>query len=193
MKIGEQVIRTGNTIINAAVNSKYFWISIFALLTAFSAQISIPAKPVPFTLQTFIVVLSGAFLGARGGAYSQFLYLALGIIGLPVFAQVPNAPLGIARIIGPTGGYLIAFPAASFLVGYLVKDKKSYLRIILSFFAGEIVVITFGVIHLFSFYTKNLTEAIAAGAAIFSIWMIVKVFIASSVFIGIKGLKKSNS
>lgn len=193
MKIGEQVSSRGQAIINAAINSKYFWISIFALLTAFSAQISIPAKPVPFTLQTFIVVLSGAFLGARGGAYSQFLYLALGIIGLPVFAQVPDAPLGLARIIGPTGGYLIAFPAAAFLVGYLLKDKKSYLRVILSFFAGEILVITFGVFHLFSFYTKNLSEAIAAGAAIFSIWMIVKVFIASSVFIGIKGLKKSKS
>ena len=60
------------------------WIFSFALLTAVAAQITIPVKPVPFTLQTMMVLLSGAFLGAKNGAYSQLAYLALGVLGFPV-------------------------------------------------------------------------------------------------------------
>jgi biotin transport system substrate-specific component len=170
--------------------SKIFWITAFAIITALSAQVAIPAKPVPFTLQTLMVLLSGAFLGSRNGAYSQFLYLAMGIIGLPVFAQIPDAPLGFARIIGPTGGYLLAFPIAAFLVGYLIERRKNYWSIVASMFIGEIVIVFIGVLHLTAFYTKNFEEAIKVGAAIFSIWMVVKVFIAASIYMGISGIKK---
>ena len=62
----------------------------FTMLTALAAQITIPVRPVPFTFQTTTVILSGAFLGAKKGAYSQFLYLMLGCLGLPVFAQIPE-------------------------------------------------------------------------------------------------------
>ena len=105
-------------------SSKIFWITVFAILTSLSAQVAIPAKPVPFTLQTLLVLLSGALLGSRNGAYSQFLYLLMGIVGLPVFAQIPDAPLGFSRIIGPTGGYLLAFPIAAYLVGFLIEKRK---------------------------------------------------------------------
>ena len=177
-------------LVQALSNSKIFWISAFAILTAISAQIAIPTKPVPFTLQTMLVLLSGAFLGSRNGAYSQMLYLFLGVIGLPVFAQVPDAPLGFARIIGPTGGYLIAFPVAAFLVGYFIENKNNYFMVVLSMFLAEVVIISSGVLHLSAFYTKNLFDALKIGAAVFSLWMVVKVFIAASIYFGISSIKR---
>jgi biotin transport system substrate-specific component len=171
-------------------SSKIFWITAFAIITALSAQVAIPAKPVPFTLQTLVVLLSGAFLGSRNGAYSQFLYLSMGIIGLPVFAQIPDAPLGFARIFGPTGGYLLAFPIAAFLVGFLIERRKNNWSIVASMFIGESVIVSIGVLHLTAFYTKNFEEALKVGAAVFSFWMVVKVFIAASVYMGISGIKK---
>lgn len=171
-------------------SAKIFWISAFAVLTAISAQIAIPSKPVPFTLQTLLVLLSGAFLGSRNGAYSQFLYLFLGIIGLPVFAQIPEAPQGFARIFGPTGGYLLAFPVAAFLVGFLIERGKNYWSIVASMFIGELIIVFLGVLHLSAFYTHNFEEAIKAGATIFSVWMVVKVFIGATIFMGISGIKR---
>jgi biotin transport system substrate-specific component len=165
-------------------------ITVFAILTALSAQITIPTKPVPFTLQTLLVLLSGALLGARYGAYSQILYLSMGIIGLPVFAQIPDAPLGLSRIIGPTGGYLLSFPAAAFVTGYLIERKRNYWSVVASMFIGEIIIVLAGVLHLTVFYTANFGESIKYGASIFSVWMVVKVFIATYVYTGISGIKR---
>ncbi len=80
------------------------------VLTATAAQVSLPLPftPVPFTFQPMIVLLGGAALGARLGALSQVLYLAAGVAGLPVFAASPLLPPGLARLLGPTGGYLLA-------------------------------------------------------------------------------------
>jgi biotin transport system substrate-specific component len=92
-----------------------------SLLVALCAQISLPLpfSPVPVTGQTFAVLLLGATLGARRSAAALLLYLAEGAAGLPVFAPV-GLP-GLARLLGPTGGYLLAFPAAAFLLGWLVE------------------------------------------------------------------------
>jgi biotin transport system substrate-specific component len=91
------------------------------VLTIVAAQVSIPLPftPVPFTLQPMVVLLAGAALGPRLGMTSQMLYLALGIAGLPVFAASPLLPQGAARLIGPTGGYLMSYPFAAFVAGYL--------------------------------------------------------------------------
>src|SRR3989454_295552 len=92
-----------------------------ALLVAAAAQVAVPlpGTPVPMTLQPLAVLLVGGLLGARLGATSMVLYLALGIAGLPVFT--PTVPLlGIARLLGPTGGYLLAYPVAAWVVGWLV-------------------------------------------------------------------------
>src|SRR6478736_1036539 len=93
------------------------------MLTAAAAQVSIPLPftPVPFTLQPMIVLLGGAALGSRLGMYSQVLYLAAGIAGLPVFAASPILPQGIARLLGPTGGYLMSYPFAALLTGALAE------------------------------------------------------------------------
>lgn len=172
-------------IISVLKASELFWIFSFTILTAVAAQITIPVKPVPFTLQTMMVLLAGAFLGAKNGAYSQLLYLAIGATGLPVFAHTPEAGIGLARLIGPTGGYLLAFPLAAFLVGFLVEKNQKYLNIVFSMFLGSVVIILCGTLFLNYAYLHNFTEAVKAGAAIFSVWMVVKIFAAASVYFAI--------
>ena len=176
--------------ISDVVTSKLFGIISFTLLTVVAAQITIPVQPVPFTLQTVMVVLTGAFLGAKNGAYSQLLYLLLGCLGLPVFAHIPAA-FGFMRLFGPTGGYLLSFPIAAFVTGYLLEKNKSYLNVTLTMFLANIVIIAMGTFFLYLFYVKNLTEAITYGAAIFSIWTVVKVFLSINIFYAIKKPRKS--
>lgn len=172
-------------IISKANSSKLFWILSFTFLTAIAAQITIPVEPVPFTLQTMVVVLAGAFLGAKNGAYSQIIYLFLGCIGLPVFAQIPDPAIGFARLIGPTGGYLLAFPIAAFITGYFVEKHKSYFSVIVSMLAGSIFILFFGAFYFGSLYLHNIKEALITGAAVFSLWEVVKVFAASAIYSGI--------
>jgi biotin transport system substrate-specific component len=105
----------GRTVVPSRTARRVIGVAAFAAATAFGAKVAvpIPGTPVPFTLQPLFVLLAGAVLGARLGAASQLLYLAVGIAGVPVFA----AGGGAAYLLGPTGGYLIAFPAAAFLAG----------------------------------------------------------------------------
>src|SRR5690606_14969027 len=86
------------------------------LLTA-SAKIQVPFWPVPMTMQTFVVLFLGAALGPRLGALTVLLYLAQGALGLPVFAGTPEKGIGLAYMLGPTGGYLIGFVPAAYVVG----------------------------------------------------------------------------
>jgi len=177
-------------ILSVAKTSALFWIFSFAILTAVAAQVTIPVKPVPFTLQTMMVLLAGAFLGAKNGAYSQLLYLALGAAGLPVFAHTPEAGIGLARLIGPTGGYLLAFPIAAFLVGFIIEKNQKYITVVLSMFLGSVVIILSGTLFLTFTYLHNFNEAVKAGAAIFSVWMVVKVFAAASVYFTVSKKQK---
>ena len=167
--------------LSVIITSKLFWIISFSVLTALAAQFTILVKPVPFTLQTVMVLLAGAILGAKNGAYSQLLYLFLGAVGLPVFAQTGDS-FGIARLLGPTGGYLLAFPAAAFLVGYLVEKNKKYIEVVASMLAANILIIAVGTVYLNFVYLHNFQEAIISGAALFSVWTVVKVFIAASIY-----------
>jgi biotin transport system substrate-specific component len=86
----------------------------FSLLTALAAQVVIPLGPIPITGQTFAVLLTGALLGSRLGAMAMIAYLVEGASGLPFFA---GAHGGLLHLMGPTGGYLIAFPAAAYVTG----------------------------------------------------------------------------
>lgn len=176
---------TFTQLFSSVKESTIFWVLSFSILTAISAQISIPIKPVPFTLQTMIVLLAGAFLGAKNGAYSQLIYIFLGAIGLPVFAQTADGTMGLARLIGPTGGYLLAFPIAAYLVGYLTEKNQKYFTVIISMFVAELVVIAFGTLYLYAAYLHNFVDAVKAGAAIFTVWMAVKVFAAATIYFGV--------
>src|ERR1043166_8350653 len=90
-----------------------------SLLTALSAQIVIPVPPVPFTAQTFAVVLTGALLGSRLGAITMIVYLIEGACGLPFFSAGSG---GFWHLMGPSGGYLIAFPAAAYITGAFAEN-----------------------------------------------------------------------
>jgi len=178
------------SLLHTAVTSKLAGIVSFSLITAVSAQIAFPANPVPFTFQTVAVVLAGAFLGARNGFYSQLLYLFLGSIGLPVFAQVPGSSIGLAVLLGPTGGYLLAFPLAAYLTGYIAERNRSYLSTTISMFAANVLIIVIGVVHLNMFYIKDFSESIKYGAAIFSLWTVIKVLISVNIFYYVKKAHK---
>ncbi len=121
-------------------------------LTAAAAQVSIPLPftPVPFTLQPMIVLLGGAALGARLGMSSQVLYLALGLAGAPVFAASPLLPPGAARLLGPTGGFLMSYPFAACLAGFLAARgfDRRYVTSFVAMAAGLVVVFTCGTVWL---------------------------------------------
>ena len=162
--------------------SQVFWILSFSVFTAIGAQIAIPVNPVPFTLQTMIVLLAGALLGPKNGACSQLVYLAAGVVGIPVFA---GGTLGIAILFGPTGGYLLAFPFGAYFTGYLIQKYKSYVGVVLSMFAGNILIILVGTLFLFTFYLHDFESAIIAGAAIFTIWMVIKMLVGATIYFAI--------
>lgn len=164
---------------NQNVKIQALWISVFTSLTAVGAWLEIPTQPVPFTLQTFFVLLSGALIGARNGAISQIAYLALGAIGLPVFA---GFSFGFAKIIGLTGGYLLSFPVAAFVVGYLINLNKSYLWVLLSMTIGMLVIFTLGTLFLYFVYLNDWKQSITSGFFIFTWWDTLKIFAAASIY-----------
>ena len=114
-----------NTAVVHQTTTAIRWASVFLFvaLTAATSQISLPLPftPVPMTIQPMVVLLSGAVLGSRLGASCQFLYLAIGIAGLPAFAASPLLVPGLGRLLGPTAGYLMSYPIAALVVGALVE------------------------------------------------------------------------
>jgi biotin transport system substrate-specific component len=166
-------------------------------LTGAAAQISfpLPFTPVPLTFQPMIVLLGGLALGSRLGALSQVLYLALGIAGLPVFAlSAPNLPMGPLRLLGPTGGYLMAYPFAALLVGYLAERgmDRRYLTSVAAMLTGLAVVYACGVIWL-AFLARTpggpaaigLQPALVSGVEPFVLADITKVLFAAAIVPGL--------
>jgi biotin transport system substrate-specific component len=156
-----------------------------AVATIAAAQVSIPLPftPVPFTLQPMVVLLAGAALGSRLGMACQVCYLALGLAGLPVFAASP-LPQGAARLLGPTGGYLMSYPVAAFVAGYLAERgfDRRYLTSVLAMAAGLSIVFTSGVLWLaFGVPHVGLSAAVATGLVPFLPADIFKIFLAATV------------
>jgi biotin transport system substrate-specific component len=117
---------------------------VFSLFIAAAAQFSIQIGPIPITGQSFAVLLTGALLGSRLGAAAVIAYLIEGAIGLPFFA--PGGAPGIARFFGPTGGYLVAFPAAAFITGAFAEhgwDKK-YPTAVAAMAIGSVIILLGG-------------------------------------------------
>jgi len=119
--------------------------ALFAALLAAVApfKIPLPFTPVPITVQTLVVLLAGAMLGARYGALSMILYDVVGALGLPVFA---GGGSGFGALIGPTGGYLLSYPVAAFVIGlYIQKRKKpKYFDYVVAMLAGTIIIYVMG-------------------------------------------------
>ena len=161
-------------------------------LTAAAAQFSVPLPftPVPFTLQPMIVLLGGAALGSRLGLSSQVLYLLAGIAGLPVFAASPVLPQGIGRLLGPTGGYLLSYPFAAFVAGWLAERSfdRRYVTSLAAMACGLAIVFACGVAWLAWFAQPSalgLSAALRTGLFPFLPADITKIVLASAVLPGV--------
>ena len=161
-------------------------------LTAAAAQVSVdlPFTPVPLTLQPMVVLVGAAALGPRLGFASQALYLLLGLAGAPVFAASPFLPQGAARLLGPTGGYLMAYPFAAYLTGWLAsrgfdrRYRTSMLAMVaglLMIFAGGVLWLAYGAPGTVGQPAAGLRAALAAGFFPFIVADLLKVCLASAV------------
>jgi len=164
-------------------------------LTAAAAQFSIPVPltVVPFTLQPMVVLLGGLALGARLALSSQILYLLAGVAGLPVFAASGTLPPGALRLLGPTGGYLLSYPIAALLVGYLAERgfDRRYLTSVLAMAAGLVMIYASGVTWLGVFARTpagstaiGLQAALTAGVYPFFVADLLKLVAAAGILPG---------
>jgi len=148
---------------------------IFAMLTAIGAQLIVPAYPVPFTLQSYFVMLSGALLGSRWGALSQIMYLFMGAIGLPVFADLSG---GFGFLIGVSGGYLLAFPVSAYVTGLICEQIDNWFGILLGLFIGTIVILIIGALYMTVLLEKNIATSLYDGLTKFTEWSSLKLLMA---------------
>ena len=122
-------------------------IFLSSIALTISAKIKIPFYPVPMTMQTFMVLFLGIFLGYKIGSLAVCLYLFEGIIGLPVFSNSPERGVGLVYFTGPTMGYLIGFVSACFLASF-VKVKDNYLIIFLKLIFSVSTIYILGILWL---------------------------------------------
>jgi biotin transport system substrate-specific component len=151
----------------------------FAILTYVGANVVIPLQPVPITLQTLFVLLTGAVLGRGYGLMGQSLYLGAGAMGLPIFA---GSASGIAILGGPTGGYLLGFAVAPIVIGALINRRRSVWWQALVFYLGSQVVLGLGVVHLTVFHTHSLMHSLQVGYLPFIPGDLLKIGAAVSIY-----------
>ncbi|MFC1510965.1 biotin transporter BioY [Candidatus Margulisiibacteriota bacterium] len=157
-------------------------ISFIALTTAGAyIRIPLPFTPVPITLQTFFVLLAGAMLGKKLGSLSQAGYLMVGIFGLPVFT---GGLYGFARLFGPTGGYLVGFGLAAFIIGQLLgRDTEApFLKIAGVMLIGSIVLFTTGTLWLAYIIKVPFVTALGMGVLPFIPGDIIKLLAAATIY-----------
>lgn len=157
----------------------------FVLATAFGAQIAVrlPWTPVPVTFQPLFIVLAGVVLGARAGAIAMAAYVTIGALGAPVFS---NGAAGFAWLLGPTGGYLLAAPAAAFAAGMIAGRDGASLRLLAGLTAGTAVLYLGGVSQLAAVTGQGWTAAFALGAVPFLLGDVTKILFAFAVVSGLR-------
>jgi biotin transport system substrate-specific component len=136
---------------NTSLGMQFVLVLSASVFIALCARITLPLPftPVPLTVQNLGVLLVALLLGSRRGAAALLLYLAQGAAGLPVFN--PAGPGGIAQLIGPTGGYLLAYPIVAFVTGWIAeRGSRSFARLALAATAGEVVLFAGGVGWLYA-------------------------------------------
>jgi biotin transport system substrate-specific component len=146
----------------------------FALATALSAQVAVrlPWTPVPVTLQPLLVVLAGVVLGAPAGAAAMVAYVTAGALGAPVFS---NGGAGLPWLLGPTGGYLLAAPAAAFFAGVIAGRKGTGIRLLGGLVAGVAVMYVGGIAQLAAVSGQGLAGAISLGVVPFLVGDVTKI------------------
>lgn len=159
-------------------------IGLAALVVAAAAQVLVPVpfSPVPMTLQPLAVLVVGGLLGAAGGVASLVAYLALGLLGLPVFA---GGSSGVLHVLGPTGGYLLAFPIAAGVTGALAGREAGVLRVLLACALGMVVIHAGGVAQL-ALLGGDPALAFRIGFVPFLTGDLLKVGLAAAVVLGLR-------
>lgn len=158
-----------------------FLIVAGALIVGLCAQVYIPTLPVPFTGQTFGVLVVGGALGFRRGLAALLLYLAIGALGAPVFSE---GRAGLAILQGPTGGYLIGFVVAAALVGRLAElgwDRRLG-GSLAAMALGTAVIYALGVPWLKVTLDMTWAEAVDVGMTTFLVWDAAKLAVAAGIF-----------
>ncbi len=155
-----------------------------SLFVALCARVSLPLPftPVPLTLQNFGVLLVGLMLGSRRGFAALLLYLAEGAAGLPVFSI--GGLGGIAQLLGPTGGYLFAYPLAAGIAGLIMeRGARTFARAAVASVLGDVVLFAGGITWL-TVYTHSFAQAIRFGLYWFIFAEVIKVMCASAIASG---------
>ena len=150
-----------------------------SLLMAILARFSMPMPftPVVLTMSNLGVLFIALTLGSRRAGAAMLLYLAEGAMGLPVFST--GGPGGIAQILGPTGGYLMAYPLASFVAGWISeRGQRSISRFAIAAIAGEVVLFAGGIVYLISLTGVSFRQAANWGVYPFAFAEIIKIMIA---------------
>ena len=188
----DTLLTTWSTGASTSAGMRVAAVLFITALTAAGAQISMPLgfTPVPLVMQDMVVLLGGAALGSRLGMAAQVLYLLAGISGLPVFAASPVLPQGPLRLLGPTGGYLISYPFAAFLTGYLAERgfDRRYSTSVLAMAAGLVVIFAFGVTWLAVFARPaavGFDAALRAGLYPFLLGDLFKIFLGAAILPGV--------
>lgn len=163
--------------LDAVIGVTFF---VMAMVLGAYIRIPVPGTPVPITLQTFFVLLSGAMLGKRLGFLSQFAYIGLGVLGLPVFQ---GYAFGFAHLLGPTGGYLAGFMLASYLIGAMLSTKReNSIWVLTSFVVANIALYALGVAWLVFLYKIDLPSALSMGVLPFVPGEIMKTSLAVLIY-----------
>jgi len=146
--------------------------ALFAAIIGVLAQITIPLPLVPITGQTLAIGLAATILGSRYGTISSLLYIVMGAIGIPVFAQMSG---GLGVVFGPTGGFIVGFIPAAFIIGYyLEKTSFTIIQAIIANIIGMIVTLIFGTMWLKLSAELSWTAAFISGFAPFVVVGIIK-------------------
>ncbi len=154
-----------------------------SLFVALCSRVSVPLPftPVPLTLQNFGVLAVGLLLGSRRGFAALALYLLEGAVGLPVFSPSLVLGVGIARLLGPTGGFLLAYPLVAFVAGYLYEHtSRRFGWAALSAVAAELVLFASGLGWL-AVLTHSISLALKFGLYWFVFAEVIKVLMAAGV------------
>jgi biotin transport system substrate-specific component len=177
--------------ISTHMTAKALLVVVGSLLLAASAQFKIPLYPVPVTGQTLVVLLIGMTYGPRLGGFTVATYLLQGSLGLPVFA---GAGFGIATLLGPTGGYLFGFLAASVVMGLLAERGmgRHIISTLIAMIIGNVVIYVMGASWLANFIGAE--KALAAGVLPFLYGDALKLMVAAGLmplaWRLVKGLQK---
>ena len=150
-----------------------------SLVVALCARVSVPLPftPVPLTLQNFGVLLVGLLLGSRRGFAALALYLVEGASGLPVFS--PAGPGGVAQILGPTGGFLMAYPLVAFVAGWIYeRASRRFVWAAVAGLSGELILFAGGLGWL-AYWTHSVSLAIRYGLYWFVFAEVIKIALAA--------------